>query len=85
MPRLDGAQESLYHGSQEAAHRARSAWEGFTDWVFSDNVLEVAIGLMYVCLQHFEIVMRTARILRTALTLLQHRSSLHSSRDILYF
>lgn len=51
MPRLDGAQERLYHGSQEAGHRVASAWEGFTDWVFSDNVLEVAIGLMYACLK----------------------------------
>ena len=24
----------------------KSAWSGFTDWVFSDNVLEVAIGLI---------------------------------------
>lgn len=45
MPRLDGPEDSLLQTPHDAAQRAKSAWAGFIDYIFSDNVLEVAIGL----------------------------------------
>lgn len=50
MPQLDGASERLLHGGQEAKTRAARFWDGFRDFALQDNVLEVAVGLMYVCL-----------------------------------
>lgn len=46
--RLDGALEPLLHAGQEVPKRAKRAWNGFLDFAVKDNVLEVAIGLMYV-------------------------------------
>ena len=45
MPRLEDGPGPLLG---EARERVASAWDGFVDFVFSDNVLEVAVGLMYV-------------------------------------
>ena len=47
MPQLDDAGESLLHTGQGARKRAKRAWEGFSDFALRDNVLEVAVGLMY--------------------------------------
>jgi large conductance mechanosensitive channel len=44
MPRLDDSRESLLHDAQQHVKRA---WDGFCDFALRDNVLEVALGLMY--------------------------------------
>lgn len=46
MPRLDGPEDSFLHSVHNGEERVMSAWAGFIDWVFSDNVLEVAVGLI---------------------------------------
>lgn len=43
MPRLDDNREGLLHVGKE---RVKRVWDDFTDFIFSDNVLEVAVGLM---------------------------------------
>jgi len=48
MPQLDNASESLLHGGQKVKTRASRFWHGFADFALQDNVLEVAVGLMYV-------------------------------------
>lgn len=45
---LDGTRESLMHAGESVGRKARSIWEGFSDFALRDNVLEVATGLMYV-------------------------------------
>lgn len=48
MPiQLEEGRESLMQAGDDARRRAYHAWDGFIDFAFSDNVLEVAIGLMY--------------------------------------
>ena len=42
MPRLEDAQAVLPWA------QAKREWEGFTDFALRDNVLEVAVGLMYL-------------------------------------
>jgi hypothetical protein len=47
MPiQLEEGRESLLQAGEDARRRATHAWDGFIDFAFSDNVLEVAIGLM---------------------------------------
>ena len=47
MPRLDDTREALLGASENAQKRVHRAWEGFQDFALRDNVLEVAVGLMY--------------------------------------
>jgi hypothetical protein len=56
MPiRLEDSSEFLEHAGHEVTTRAKRMWSGFTDFALQDNVLEVAVGLMYVIivLNHF--------------------------------
>jgi len=47
MPPLDETRESLLHAGQEVPQRVKRMWSGFVDFAMQDNVLEVAVGLMY--------------------------------------
>ena len=47
MPRLDESNEALLNAGQNAKTRVSRAWDGFSDFALRDNVLEVAVGLMY--------------------------------------
>ena len=47
MPRLEDSEQALLNAGQGAKERAKSAWDGFSDFALRDNVLEVAVGLMY--------------------------------------
>ena len=42
---LDGA-DSLSDAGASFKSRARDAWEGFANFALTDNVLEVAVGLV---------------------------------------
>jgi len=44
----DDATTALMHTGSSIRHRVRSAWTGFLEFALRDNVLEVAVGLMYV-------------------------------------
>ena len=46
----DGAREEtlLEHQAYAITRKVRSVWTGFVDFALRDNVLEVAVGLMYV-------------------------------------
>ena len=44
MPRLDDSTEALLESGER---RAKRVWEDFTEFALRDNVLEVAVGLMY--------------------------------------
>jgi hypothetical protein len=46
MPRLDESTEQLLQVGHDVERRARRVWGGFMDFAFSDNVLDVAVGLM---------------------------------------
>lgn len=48
MPRLDESREALLHAGHDVGERVYRAWDGFCDFVLRDNVLEVAVGLMYL-------------------------------------
>ena len=48
MPQLDDASDRLLHEGQKVKTRASRLWNGFADFALQDNVLEVAVGLMYV-------------------------------------
>jgi large conductance mechanosensitive channel len=49
MPiRLEDSGELLEHAGHEVSTRAKRMWSGFADFALQDNVLEVAVGLMYV-------------------------------------
>lgn len=48
MPRLDeNTQQYLRDAEQGARAKTASAWDSFTNFALRDNVLEVAVGLMY--------------------------------------
>ena len=48
MPiQLEEGRESLVRAGEDVRRRVHHSWDGFIDFAFSDNVLEVAIGLMY--------------------------------------
>jgi len=42
------AHEALLHTNATINRKIRSAWTGFLNFALRDNVLEVAVGLMYV-------------------------------------
>lgn len=42
------ASEPLLRTTNAARRHITSFWDGFVDFAFNDNVLHVAIGLMYV-------------------------------------
>lgn len=44
MPRLDEQTSSLLYGAER---HVRRVWNGFVDFALRENVLEVALGLMY--------------------------------------
>lgn len=46
MPRLDDGGEALLNARTDASRKAKRVWEDFADFLLSDNVLEVAVGLM---------------------------------------
>ena len=48
MPQLDDSREALLHAGEDAQKTVKRAWDGFTDFTLRDNVLEVAVGLVYV-------------------------------------
>jgi len=48
MPQLDATSDRLLHEGQKVKTRASRFWHGFADFALQDNVLEVAVGLMYV-------------------------------------
>lgn len=45
--RREGSRELLIHVGETVGKRGKRMWEGFSDFVLQDNVLEVAAGLMY--------------------------------------
>jgi large conductance mechanosensitive channel len=45
MPRLPDQEDNVV---TRARDRFKEAWDGFWDFALRDNVLEVAIGLMYI-------------------------------------
>jgi large conductance mechanosensitive channel len=49
MPQLDldESRESLMRAGETVERGAKRFWSGFTDFALKDNVLEVAVGLMY--------------------------------------
>jgi len=51
MPiRLEDSREFLEDGVEQVGKRAKKFWQGFSSFAVQDNVLEVAVGLMYVYL-----------------------------------
>ena len=49
MPRLDDStQQYLSDAENGVRSRASTAWDSFTNFALRDNVLEVAVGLMYI-------------------------------------
>lgn len=47
MPRLEDSGEALLRVGHLAKDRFKRAWDEFCDFAMRDNVLEVAVGLMY--------------------------------------
>ena len=43
-----GSRESLLHAGQQVSRKISRVWDNFTEFALRDNVLEVAVGLMYV-------------------------------------
>lgn len=60
MPQLDtttgSSSDRLLHEGRKAKTRAKRFWQGFADFALQDNVLEVAVGLMYVVFFSFLLV-----------------------------
>lgn len=49
MPRLDeNTQQTLRDAEQGIRRTTATAWESFSNFALRDNVLEVAVGLMYI-------------------------------------
>lgn len=48
MHRLDESRETLMHSGAVVKSTMSSTWDGFTNFALNDNVLEVAIGLVYI-------------------------------------
>ncbi len=40
---------ALLETESNVQRKVKSVWSGFTDFALRDNVLEVAVGLMYAC------------------------------------
>lgn len=48
MPRLDDSTTNLLHDAEQGVRqKTSSAWDSFSNFALRDNVLEVAVGLMY--------------------------------------
>ena len=48
MPRLDdNTQQTLRDAEQGIRRRTVDAWDSYSNFALRDNVLEVAVGLMY--------------------------------------
>ena len=47
MRGLDESTDALLRTGQKAQEQVRHAWDGFVNFAARDNVLEVALGLMY--------------------------------------
>jgi hypothetical protein len=48
MPiRLEDGSDAVHQAGERVAGGVKGMWEGFTDFALQDNVLEVAVGLMY--------------------------------------
>jgi large conductance mechanosensitive channel len=48
MPRLDdNTQQTLRDAEQGIRRRTAGVWDSFSNFALRDNVLEVAVGLMY--------------------------------------
>ena len=47
MPQLGDGRETLLEAGRNVNKHAKDAWDGFSDFALRDNVLEVAVGLMY--------------------------------------
>lgn len=41
------SEDQLRDAEEQVSKRAKSLWNGFSDFALQDNVLEVAVGLMY--------------------------------------
>lgn len=50
--RSNSATQRLLDYEHDFSKRVSSAWEGFTGFILRDNVLEVALGLMLVVIEH---------------------------------
>ena len=48
MPQLGDASDRLLHQGRKIGSSAGRFWSGFKDFALQDNVLEVAVGLMWV-------------------------------------
>lgn len=49
MPQLNENTQQYLHDAERGVRRgAGSAWDSFSNFALRDNVLEVAVGLMYV-------------------------------------
>lgn len=52
MPRLDDSNSPFLRSAgemgEDVRERVSGFWDGFADFALRDNVLEVAVGLMYV-------------------------------------
>ena len=46
MPHSDNEQQRLLPHSEDVKNTAQRSWDQFTEFALSDNVLEVAVGLM---------------------------------------
>jgi len=47
MSQFDGSREALLQSGQQVHRTVSRAWTDFADFALRDNVLEVAVGLMY--------------------------------------
>ena len=53
MPRLDENTQQYLQDAEQGVRRSTSrAWDSFTNFALRDNVLEVAVGLMYAAYSH---------------------------------
>ena len=66
MSRVEEGRESLLRSGQAVSRRAKQTWEDFTDFIFQDNVLEVALGLMSVGISSAEACSRSFGFSRVA-------------------
>jgi hypothetical protein len=74
MPRLDeNTQQYLRDAEQGVRARTVGAWDSFTNFALRDNVLEVAVGLMYASVDLISVF---------TLTTLQTSRLLHSMRQL---
>ena len=53
MSRTDGEQQRLLPYAEDVQQSFKSSWDQFADFALSDNVLEVAVGLM--CVSHLQL------------------------------